>query len=194
MDQTETNDATPVVGGAEAELKEILGMFEAPAFARRGHELEHALRRLDLRLARERNTMLDMVRLRLRQWASVASGPDDWRDLFTSPIAPLYTLTAADPPAWAPHPSPHRRRRTVARDLVASVDRFNRRWVHLVENLRLDSVNRQVEHYNRYYVLEKECIIGSARLAARHFTPRPRVTPALLLADHPTLPLPALAF
>ena len=102
-------------------------------------------------------------------------------------------LTAAALPAWAPRPAPPRRRRTVARDLVASVDRFNRRWVRLVESLRLDSVNRQVEHYNRYYVLEKECVIGSARLAARHFTPRPLVTPALLLADHPTLPTPVLA-
>ena len=47
-----------------------------------------------------------------------------------------------------------------------------------------------IDHYNRYYVLEKECVMGSGRLAARFFTPIPLLTPAQLLQDHPLLPVP----
>ncbi len=38
-----------------------------------------------------------------------------------------------------------------------------------------------IDQYNRYYVLEKECSLGSARLAARHFTPKPPLTREALL-------------
>ena len=50
-----------------------------------------------------------------------------------------------------------------------------------------------IDQYNRYYVLEKECVMGSARLAARHFTPVERVTKPSLLEEHPALPVPELA-
>jgi hypothetical protein len=189
----ETDEATPVVSNDETDLNQLLGLFDAPAFARRGLDLEYALEGLHGRLIRERSGMLDMVRVRLRQWASVATGPDDWAGVFTAPVAPgLYTASGAEPPAWATAPAPPRRRRAVARDLVASLARFNRRWLHFLDAMKLDSVNRQVEQYNRYYVLEKECVIGSARLAARLFVPKPLLTRESLLADHPLLPVPGL--
>jgi hypothetical protein len=53
-------------------------------------------------------------------------------------------------------------------------------------------VNRLVDRYNRYYVLEKECTLRSARLAARHFEPKPRVSHDALLERYPPLPLPEL--
>lgn len=187
----ENDDATPMVSDDEGGLNQLLGLFDVPAFARRGHDLEYALKRLNLRLERERSGMLDMVRVRLRQWSAVATGPGDWHGVFSSPVAPdLYTASAADPPAWAVVPAPSRRRRSVARDLTASVERFNRRWLHFLGSMKLDSVNRQIEHYNRYYVLEKECVLGSARLAARLFAPVPVLTRDSLLADHPTLRVP----
>lgn len=181
---------TRVVPNDEAELNQVLGLFDTPAFARRGFDLEYALNRLDQRLARERAGMLEMVKLRLRQWAAVATGPDDWRGVFAGPVAGVYALAGADAPAWADRPGPDRRRRAAARDLAASVTRFNRRWHHLLDGLALDAVNRQIDQYNRYYVLEKECVLGSARLAARHFEPRPTLTRDLLLAAHPPLPVP----
>jgi hypothetical protein len=49
-----------------------------------------------------------------------------------------------------------------------------------------------IDQYNRYYVLEKECVMGSSRLAARFFTPIPQLTPERLLRDHPLLPVPDL--
>ena len=173
----------------EAELNQLLSLFDAPAFARRGHDLEYALGRLHLRLAHERAGMLDMVKTRLRQWSSVAVGPDDWMGVFAEPVEPLYLLTGADPPSWSSQPAPDRRRRAVARDLAASVERFNRRWLPFLDGLRLDSINRQIKAYNTNYVFEKECVLGSARLAVRNFVPQPAVARETLLILYPTLPV-----
>src|SRR3954447_2681888 len=122
------SDESHSLMSTEGEIKELLGLFDAPAFVRRGQDLEYALKRLDERCRRGRNAMLDMVRLRLRQWASVATSPDDHAGAFVAPIAALWPLCALEPPAWAALPPPPRRRRAVARDLVASVARFNHRW------------------------------------------------------------------
>ncbi len=191
MDETEI---TPLVrSNEEPGVYELLGMFDVPAFARRGVELESALKRLHLRLERERAQLLEMVRLRLRQWATVATGPDDGSDLFKTSIAPLYqAVPLAEAPVWAASPAPARRRRAVARDLVASIVRFNHRWLLFLRPMRLDSVNRQIDQYNRYYVLEKECVIGSARLASRNFVPKAPQSVESILADHPLLPVPEL--
>jgi hypothetical protein len=186
-------DSTSVSSGTEAELEHMLGLFDAPAFVRRGHDLEYALGRLRQRLDQERDAMLDMVRLRLRQWASVATGPDDWSGLFSASVAPLWEQTRSEPPVWTEEPVPVRRRQAIARDLVSSITRFNRRWTQFLDRLTFENVNRQIDLYNRYYVLEKECVLGSARLAARHFVPRPRMTREGLLADFPVLPVPQRA-
>lgn len=187
----ETDDATPLAG-VEAEMKELLGLFDAPAFARRGLDLEYALGRIDARCRRERGAMLEMVRLRLRQWASVASGPETALDVFIAPIDDLWPLSDAPPPSWADRPAPPRKLRSVARDLVASVQRFNRRWDHLLGAFDYEPVNRLVDRYNRYYVLEKECTLRSPRLAARHFEPKARLSSEALLERYPTLPVPEL--
>jgi hypothetical protein len=187
----EDDGATPLVSDAELEINQILGLFDVPAFARRGSDLEFALKRLRQRIARERAALLDMVHVRLRQWAGAATSPDDWADAFAGPIVALWQLSGADRPVWAEHPTLPRRRRALARDLTASVVRFNRRWLEFLERLTLESINRYIDDYNRYYVLEKECVMGSARLAARHFVPEPRLTREGLLTEFPTLPVPS---
>ena len=185
----EADEAIPVVNEAEVGLNQLLGLFDVPAFARRGQDLEYALSRLNERVTREYSSKLEMVRLRLRQWASVAIGFDDGSDTFETPVGPLWALAGASAPAWAPHRAAQRRRRTVARDLVASVARFNSRWAAFLHNLPLDPLNNRIDQYNRYYVLEKECVLGSARLAARHFVVRPHVTVEGFLAAYPCLPV-----
>jgi hypothetical protein len=182
------DEATPLASDTEAEIKQMIGLFDAPSFVRRGHDLEYALGRLRQRLGQERDAMLDMVRVRLRQWASVATGPEDWSDTFTAPVAPLWDHASPGPASWADEPAPPRRRFAVARDLVASVARFNRRWTEFLDRLTLENVNRQIDLYNRYYVLEKECVLGSSRIAAQHFVPKPRMTRERLLDDFPVLP------
>lgn len=187
MDDDADIGSTEVV---DPEIREILGMFDAPAFARRGQELEQALDRLHARLRVRRDEMLAMVRLRVRQWAAAVEGPDAWRDHFGAPLDELINAIATEPAAWGTQPASTRRRRAIARDLIDSVERFNRRWGKGLDELPLGTINGLIDHYNRYYVLEKECVLGSTRLAARHFRPRARLTPVGLLADHPLLPVP----
>jgi hypothetical protein len=187
----EVDDSTPFMS-TETEIKELLGLFDAPAFARRGVDLEYALERLHARCRRQRGQLLEMVPLRLRQWAAVATSSDDLAGTFATPVAPLWALCEAAPPAWALQPAPPRRRRAIARDLVASVTRFNRRWSAFLDELNLAPVNRMIDQYNRYYVFEKECVVGSARLAARFFTPRAHLTRRDLAQEYPLLPVPRL--
>ncbi len=189
--EDETDESLSTLGGdVETEIKEMMGLFDAPAFARRGHELEEMLRRLDARCRQARDERLEMVRVRLKQWARVATGPEAWTTAFAASIEPLWPLSGAEAPQWAPSPAPRHRQLAVARDLVAAVERFNRRWTQFLESLNLGPANVVIDHYNRYYVLEKECVMGSGRLAARFFTPIPLLTPAQLLRDHPLLPVP----
>lgn len=189
MDPTE--DETPLAG-VDAEMKALLGLYDAPAFARRGQDLEYALARVDLRCRRERGTMLEMPRLRLRQWAALAAGPSTAASAFAAPIDGLWPLAEAPPPAWAGRDAGPRRLRAAARELVASVERFNRRWEAFLDGSNYDHVNRLIDRYNRYYVLEKECSLGSARLASRHFVPREPISRGTLIDRYPALPVPGL--
>lgn len=185
------DEGVPPIELADPETRELLGMFDLPAFARRGQDLEYSLKRFDGRLLRQRDEMLEMVRLRLRQWAGGVEGPDAWRGVFAEPLEPLWEAASAPPPSWGTGPSP-RRRRTIARDLVASVERFNRRWDAWLKALDLTAINARIDQYNQYYLLEKECVLRSSRLAARHFQPYTRLTPDELSRRFPNLPVPRL--
>ncbi len=189
MDESDEMAPMEVV---DPEMRQLLGMFDMPAFARRGQDVEFGLKRLHERLRRERDEMLDMVRLRLKQWASAVEGPHAWPLAFADALDDLWRLSGAEPPRWGIQVQTPRRHRTIARDLVASVERFNRRWSRRVEELNLGPINESIDQYNRYYVLEKECSLGSARLAAQHFIPHEPVTPERLLIEHPLLPMPTL--
>ena len=191
MDDT---DASPpsLNTDIETEVKEMMGLFDTPAFARRGQDLEITLRRLHERCRTARGELLDMVQLRLRQWSRATIGPKGWSSVFVASIEPLWLLAEAEPPQWAESPAPIGRQRTIANDLVTAVLRFNRRWPRFLDQLNLEPVNTAIDRYNRYYVLEKECVLGSARLAARHFQPVHLVSTCTLMRDHPQLPVPEI--
>ncbi len=93
MDETDETMPT-MTSDIEADVKELMGLFDLPAFARRGQDVEAAVRRLHDRCERVRGQMLDMVRLRLRQWSSAAGGPRSWPGVFTGTIEPLWSLAA----------------------------------------------------------------------------------------------------
>ena len=173
MDEETDETLSTLSGDIDTEIKEMMGLFDSPSFARRGLELEEMLRRVDVRCRQARGERLDMVRVRLRQWTRVAAGTGDCAAVFAAPIEPLWTLSDAEPPQWAATSGPRHRQLAVARDLIAAVERFNRRWVDFIGSLNLGPANVVIDHYNRYYVLEKECVMGSARLAARFFIPIP---------------------
>jgi hypothetical protein len=183
------SEDTPELTVTDPEMRQLLGMFEVPAFARRGQDLEFLLARLVDRLLRERARMLEMVRLRIRQWTTVAISSVDGSELFSRPIDELILLVLNVPPNWAASPGPKRKRIVVARDLIASVDRFNRRWNRFLQELNLEPFNARIDDYNRYYLLEKECAFGSAKVAARGFQEMSRLTVEGLLEDHPLLPV-----
>jgi hypothetical protein len=176
----------------ETEVKELMGLFDLPAFARRGQDLEVTLRNLHDRCRRTRAEFLDMVQVRLRQWSRAATGPHAWPGVFSQSIEHLWPLSGADQPLWAQASAPLRRQQLIGADLVAALIRFNRRWIHFLERLNLEPTNLVISQYNRYYVLEKECVMGSARLAARHFQPVPLLSPSTLQIDYPLLPVPDL--
>src|SRR5262249_37574407 len=141
---------------------------------------------------RQREAMLVMVRMRLRQWAAAVTGRDAGSDIFAAPIDDLWALAGVEPPIWTDRPASFRRQRTIARDLVASIGRINRRWTHHIDELPLEHANRLIEHYNRYYLFEKECSLGSTRLAARFYQPKPLLSRESLFAHYPPLPVPEL--
>ena len=115
----------------ETDVKELMGLFDVPAFARRGQDLELTVLAHARAVPPMRGQLLDMVQLRLRQWSGAAVGPGDWSGVFTGSIEPLWCLSGAEPPQWAGSPAPIRRRRAIARDLIAAVIRFNRRWLRV---------------------------------------------------------------
>ena len=187
------NSEMTSVRSTEGEVKELMGLFDAPAFARRGRDMEWSLNRTLTTCKNQRMEMLDMVHCRLRMWANGVTGPDDWQLGFTQPIEFLWTVSEAPDPIWKAKVQPSRKVAiSLAKSLTQSVDRFNQRWSKWLSQLQLDTLNKQIDHYNKYYLLEKECIVGSSRLAARLYKPTPRVDEEWLLTQFPVLVVPGM--
>jgi hypothetical protein len=72
------------------------------------------------------------------------------------------------------------------------VQGFNRRWSPFLETVDLTGLNRLRDGYNRFYVLEKECVVRSPRLARQGYLPLPPMTLDELAALFPPLPVPRL--
>src|SRR5262249_18816355 len=107
MDDTE--ESLPSASSAHTNVKELMGLFDLPAFARRGLAVEITLRHVHDRCHVVRSGFLEFVRLRLRQWSQSATGPDAWSAVFTTSIGPLWSLCAAEEPEWADTPAPRGR-------------------------------------------------------------------------------------
>lgn len=174
----------------EMGINRILGLFDTPAFARRGQEVERAIGALDDRCREERARRLKPVEKALRAWALTASGPDSWESCgFAGPVDGLWVACDAEP-CWGSRSAPGFARRRAADALVAAVRAFNGRWPAVIESLGFDAVNALIDGYNRFYLLEKECVVGSPRLAARLFRPLRAIAIGDLLARYPLLPDP----
>jgi hypothetical protein len=149
----------------------IGGQYQAPAYARRALGVQQAYDDLIARCARQRDEWLRGVRLHLG-FVRDAGGPQPGGDVAAS-LAQL--AGRAEPP------------RALAA-LRASVACFNRRWSAFIAEVDLSEVNRRRDGYNRYYLIEKECALGSPRIAAIGFR---RLAP--LTADDVMAALPLLA-
>jgi hypothetical protein len=66
---------------------------------------------------------------------------------------------------------------------------LNEAWAKHLATLDLGPLNRARELYNRWYILEKECAMRSARLAAGGFEMLPMATVKDLEQQHAALPI-----
>ena len=90
-------------------------------------------------------------------------------------------------------PAPTKSARVIRRalaELRGAIQRFNSRWQAFIGGLDLRRANELRERYNQFYVLEKECALGSSRLARQGFQRLSPLGPEDFLRILPLLPLP----
>jgi hypothetical protein len=175
----------------------VAAQYDAPAYIRRARAVEQAHDDLLDSCRRQRAKWLLGVRLHLGE---LRAGAGDWpvlRPLLADDeqIDVLRRLhaEAGDPEYPMTGPRHALGRRWALRALAASVERFNRRWRAYVAGLDLSAINGLRDGYNRYYLLEKECAVGSSRLLPQTFRRLPPVTTAEVLDRLPPLPVPRAA-
>jgi hypothetical protein len=191
--ETTVEDMPIPAGEDRREFLQMLGRFDGPAYVRRARGVQEALERLLERCRHQRNEWLMMVRLRVGELRALAG---DWAAL--RPLlaegqdAVLERLHAElEPRLRVPVEQTSSRRllRRAVRELNESIERFNRRWQKYLAEVDLTPLNELRDGYNRYYVLEKECALGSAAVARQGFRPLLPYTFAELHAEVPLLPV-----
>lgn len=179
-------------------FKRFLSQFDAPAYIRRARGVQAALDQLLEHCRRRRAEWLEIVRLRIGmlhalagEWGNVRPllADDEQLDILR------YHLAALAAPLRAPLEATTSARvvRRALRELHESLERFNQRWQAFLTGVDLTALNELREGYNRYYVLEKECAVRSARIARQGFAPLPPLTTDDLAAQFPLLPVPQLS-
>jgi hypothetical protein len=192
-------DDTPILGLNEDRrmLQQLVAAGGVPAFAARAQRVQEAFDALVAVCRRERAAFLKVARSQLgtlQELAGTWSRLLPWlQDEAQLDIFPH--LCAEMRPNVRTPSQPTSSKRTLRRalhELVASLDYVNLRWQKYLQELDLSRVNGLRDGYNRYYVLEKECLLGSPRLARQGFRPLPPLTRDDILALFPSLPVPAL--
>jgi hypothetical protein len=192
------SDPTNLCAQDSRELRELIGLFDAPAYVRRARQVEAAHDQLVERCRRQRDEWLTMVRVRLRQFVARAGGWAGARSWMADDamLEVLIRLHGALRPAVRVAPPRTESMRVLRRAAVAlqeSIARFNKRWEAYLGCLDLQPVNVLREGYNRHYLLEKECALRSARLAREGFRPLKPLTADEIAAVLPPLPVLDLA-
>jgi hypothetical protein len=176
----------------------LLGRFDVPAYVRRGLRVAQRRAALTAHCRKKRLELLYHVRWRADQVRHAVSRPeeferhvplpterDQWRALWD-------VLEISGDRAGGAAVSPRRLRRML-RETHESLTRFNRVWQQYIGQLDLTPLNRELEAYNRYYLLEKECALRSARLARQGYRPFSPISTDDLLDQFPLLSVPPLA-
>jgi hypothetical protein len=143
---------------------------------------------------RERERLLEMPRMRLGRFVMLReSWSKDLQICRVDDQAYLEGLHQEWKPRLRSVVKPARTEAAVVQalaDLARSFARFNRRWLAYLGELDLQPINQLRDGYNRFYVLEKECALRSARLAREGFVPLAPVRVEDLLERFPVLRVP----
>jgi hypothetical protein len=192
-------DDVPILGRGDDHklLKTFEAQFDAPAYVRRARQVEDAWESLVHRCRQQRDEWLGMARVRLGLLRGLAG---DWAALRPwlandDQLGVLRHLEALlQPRLRSPveRTSSARALRRALRDLVESLERFNQRWQAFLPGVDLTHVNELRDGYNRYYLLEKECAVRSARVARQGFRRLEPLTTEALASVLPALPVPRL--
>jgi hypothetical protein len=157
-----------------------LARFDGPAYIRRGRQTELALESLHDQCRTEYGKRLATVRKMVERLSTVIV--TDSR--LIQRLGALFAFFGIEPEPQLGHLASPK----ALAEVAESVARFNRRWQHFLHGLDLTAVNAARAGYNRYYLLEKECAVGSLRIAKQGFRPLDPVTVDDLLAKFPLLP------
>jgi hypothetical protein len=188
-------DELPIVSGESGrrQMLEMLGRFDGPAYLRRARGVQQAYEGLLARCRRQRAEWLAMVRLLVGELAARAGGWAPLEALLGKEQADLLAgLHAELSPKLRVPVKPTTSARALRRaigELNEALERFNRRWRGYLDELDLNHVNNLRDGYNRYYLLEKECALGSPVLARMGFRPLPPLPIGEVEALVPLLPV-----
>jgi hypothetical protein len=179
--------------------KKVLGRFDAPAFIRRARAVENALEAL-LRQCRGQRDLLALTpRLRIGRLRLLAGG--DWGSLRllladddqTAVLQALHDELRPVLRMPVPATTSMAKLRRALRELVAGVVACNHRWEEHLVAVDRSAVDAAREAYNRYYLLEKECVVRSPAVARMGYRPLGPLTLDELRGLLPPLPVPRLA-
>lgn len=192
-------DETIILQGRDSDrvAKAIMAQYDGPAYIRRAKQMESACAALEAMCRETRREMLQVVGLRLATLHALAGSwsrlvpvfltEDDAEYLrrLHDELAPQLALPveSTDSPGSIRH---------ALEELREALEWFNRRWSAFLEGLDLTPINHLIAGYNRWYVLEKECAVGSPRVAREGFRPVAPLTVDALKARFPSMHLPSL--
>ncbi len=178
-------------------VQRFLAHYDVPAYVRRARGLEEAFDLLLGRCRQQREEMLSVVRTRIGLLEALAGAWDVLQPLLkdSRDISTLRDLHASLGPKLRFPPGPSSSSRALLRalqELCESLLHFNQRWQAFLQTVDLTPINQLRDAYNRYYLLEKECALRSARLARQGFRRLGPLTLDELAALLPPLPVPQL--
>jgi hypothetical protein len=192
-------DDLPILGRDDERhfFNQFAAHYAAPAYMRRAQQVQEAFDQLIARCRQQRDDWLKMVRTLLGLLRALAG---DWSALRpcladaqqVEVLRQLYADLDPQPVRGVETTSSPRALRRALRELREGIERFNRRWQEFLEQVDLSRVNGLREGYNRYYLLEKECAVRSARLARLGYCPLEPLTLGELECLVPLLPVPKL--
>jgi hypothetical protein len=187
----------PGADGQRRALQQLVAVGGAPAFVVRALRVQEAFDSLLARCRRQRLEWLEVARMRIGvlhaltgDWAVVRILLQDEEqvEMLRQLHAELRPELRLPPP---PTTAPRIWRRALL-ELIDSLERFNLRWSAYLGEVDLGPINELRDAYNRFYVLEKECLLGSPRLARQGFRPLPPLHSGDLAVLLPPLPVPSL--